>query len=102
MVRPLAVVATVAFLGGVFSGGLQFARAEGYCAEYYSGQRSCGIPTYESCMQSISGVGGTCIEDEFSNIPKGLMQQLMEKRREDWQQTPPAVRDLQSVPPPPQ
>jgi hypothetical protein len=96
MFRSLAALAIIFFFGG------QSVRAEGYCAEYYSGQRSCGIPTYESCMQSVSGVGGTCIEDDFSNIPKGLMQQLMEKRREDWQQTPPAVRDLQSVPPPPQ
>ena len=97
MSRRLAVLAAIVFLGGPHS-----ARAEEYCAEYYDGQRSCGIPTYESCMQSVSGVGGSCIEDNFSNIPKGLMQQLIEKQREDWQQTPPAVRDLQGVPPPPQ
>jgi hypothetical protein len=82
-------------------GGLEVARAAEYCAEYSDGQRSCGIPTYESCLQSVSGVGGTCIEDTFSDIPKSLMQQLMEKRREEWQQTPPAIRDLEAVPPPP-
>jgi hypothetical protein len=84
------------------SADLQPARAVEYCAEFFDGQRRCGIPTYQSCLRTVSGVGGECIEDQFGAIPKGLMEQLMEKRRQEWQPTPPAVRDLEAVPAPPQ
>lgn len=86
----------------IFAVDLEPARAVDYCAQYNDGSRSCGIPTYQSCLDSVRGVGGDCIEDDFGAIPKNLMQQLMEKQREDWQTTPPAVQNLQAVPPPPQ
>jgi hypothetical protein len=98
MFRKLAFFLPVVF----FAGDPGPAAAVEYCAEFFDGQRSCGIPTYQGCLDTVSGVGGECIEDQFGAIPKGLMQQLMEKRREEWQTTPPAVRDLEAVPPPPQ
>ena len=39
------------------------AQAQPYCAMYSDGERNCGIPTWQSCQQSISGVGGFCAPD---------------------------------------
>jgi hypothetical protein len=39
------------------------AQAQPYCAMYSDGERNCGIPTWQSCQQSISGVGGFCVPD---------------------------------------
>jgi hypothetical protein len=39
------------------------AQAQPYCAMYSDGERNCGIPSWQSCQQSISGVGGFCIQD---------------------------------------
>jgi hypothetical protein len=78
------------------------AQAPQYCAMFYDGGRSCGIPTLAMCQETVRGVGGSCEIDTFSDLPKGLMQQLMEKRLEELTDSrPPAVLDLQAVPPPP-
>ena len=37
--------------------------AQPYCAVYNNGTQNCGIPTLQSCEQSVSGVGGTCQPD---------------------------------------
>lgn len=81
--------------------GIAAAQAPQYCAMFYDGGRSCGIPTLDQCQQTVRGVGGTCDIDTFSDLPKGLMQQLMEKRMQDLSNTPPAVRNLEAMPPPP-
>ena len=39
------------------------AQAQPYCAMYSDGERNCGIPSWQSCQQSISGVGGFCTPD---------------------------------------
>lgn len=39
------------------------ARAQTYCAMYNDGERNCGIPSWQSCQQSVSGVGGFCAPD---------------------------------------
>src|SRR5207342_2276234 len=39
------------------------AQAQPYCAMYSDGERNCGIPSWQSCQQSISGVGGFCAPD---------------------------------------
>ena len=78
--------------------GSAMADAPQYCAHYYDGGRACGIPTLESCLQSVGGVGGECEIDNTADIPHNLMQQLLQSRSD----TPPAVRDLDAMPPPPQ
>jgi hypothetical protein len=39
------------------------AQAQPYCANYDNGSRECGIPTMQSCQQSLSGLGGVCEPD---------------------------------------
>ena len=39
------------------------ASAQPYCAVYDNGSQNCGIPTLQSCQQSVSGVGGICEPD---------------------------------------
>jgi hypothetical protein len=73
------------------------AQTQKYCARFYDGGLACGIPSMAMCQQALSGVGGSCEEDHTDEVPKNLMQRLMEARDD----RPPAVRDLQAVPPPP-
>jgi hypothetical protein len=47
-----------------------------YCAMYSNGSRSCGIPTLQMCVQSVSGVGGTCQEDFTDRIPPNFVQRM--------------------------
>ena len=71
--------------------------AQGYCAHFYDGGRSCGIPNLDMCLQTVRGVGGDCEIDNSDEIPKNLMQKLLESRDD----RPPAVRGLDAMPPPP-
>jgi hypothetical protein len=41
----------------------RIASAQPYCAVYDNGSRGCGIPTLQSCQQSVDGVGGICEPD---------------------------------------
>lgn len=50
------------------------ATAQPYCAMYENGTRACGIPTLDSCNQSLVGVGGVCELDQTNQIPPNLMQ----------------------------
>ena len=77
--------------------GTAAAQSQKYCAVFYDGGRSCGIPSFDMCLQTVRGVGGDCQVDNFDEIPKNLMQRLMESRDD----RPPAVRDLDAMPPPP-
>jgi hypothetical protein len=47
-----------------------------YCAMYSNGTRACGIPTLQMCVQTVSGVGGTCQEDFTDLIPPNFAQRL--------------------------
>jgi hypothetical protein len=76
-------------------GGLSIADAAEYCAKYNDGTQNCGIPTFESCQQSVSGVGGECVIDDSGEIPKNLMQRLLEA------QPPPSASFQKSDPMPP-
>lgn len=62
---------SVALLSMAAFGG---AAAQPYCAFYEDGSRACGIPTLQSCTQSVTGVGGYCGPDESQYIPPNLMQ----------------------------
>jgi hypothetical protein len=68
-----------------------------YCADYNDGSQSCGIPTFQMCLQSVSGVGGNCITDNSSQIPPNLMQRWLRQQND----TPPAVQNSDPMPPPP-
>lgn len=46
-----------------------------YCAVYNDGSQSCGIPTFQSCLQTVNGVGGQCTPDNSSQLRPNLMQQ---------------------------
>jgi hypothetical protein len=68
-----------------------------YCANYNDGSQSCGIPTFQSCLQSVSGVGGSCGPDNTSQLRPNLMQRLFNPQ----QFNSPAVQDPDPAMPPP-
>jgi len=37
-----------------------------YCLTNTSGMRSCGFPTIQQCLDSVSGTSGTCARDPFN------------------------------------
>jgi len=43
-------------------------QAQTYCAMYNDGSKSCGIPSLDSCRQTISGAGGYCTPDMTSQM----------------------------------
>lgn len=47
-----------------------------FCALYNNGTRSCGIPTQQMCVQSLSGVGGACVLDQTDQIPPNMVQRM--------------------------
>ena len=49
-------------------------QAQAYCAMYDDGSKNCGIPTLDSCRQSISGVGGYCAPDQTSQMRPDLFE----------------------------
>ena len=77
--------------------GAASAQSQKYCAVFYDGGRSCGIPSFDMCLQTVRGVGGDCEVDNSDEIPQNLMQRLRDARDD----RPPAVRDLDAMPPPP-
>jgi hypothetical protein len=52
-----------------------------YCAHYSVGTTSCGIPTLQSCLDSVSGVGGYCGPDQSAEIPVNFRQLFRGKPR---------------------
>jgi hypothetical protein len=49
------------------------AHAQPWCAMYDDGTPpNCGIPTFQSCEQSISGAGGSCVPDVGQQRAPGL------------------------------
>ena len=69
-----------------------------YCAQYNDGTQSCGIPTLQSCEDSVRGVGGTCQIDDSAAIPENLFQRWRDAQQADQKPSSPALDD---VPPPP-
>ena len=83
--------------------------AQPYCAMYENGTRACGIPTLESCTQSLEGVGGTCELDQTQAIPPNFFQRQFEQSNRATQERlhPRAPSQdqpggLDWMPPPPQ
>lgn len=70
-----------------------------FCALYSGGNQQCGFPTFESCQQAVSGLGGMCIQATVDVSRQNLLQRLEQPRQ---QNLPP--EDLSGgtwVPPPP-
>lgn len=78
--------------------GLTVQAAAQYCAVYNDGSQSCGIPTFQSCLQSVSGVGGNCVADNTSKIPPNLMQRWFNRQQNE---SPPAIQNSDPMPLPP-
>jgi|SRR5215204_5408822 hypothetical protein len=77
-------------------------QAQAYCAMYDDGSKNCGIPTLDSCRQSISGVGGYCAPDQTSQMRPDLFERP--RLFPDLQNSvPPATspQDPNWMPPPP-
>jgi len=58
-----------ALLGESISASAQSARSYPFCAIYYgidaTGTPSCSFDTREQCMETISGIGGFCIANQY-------------------------------------
>ncbi len=52
------------------------AASAAYCAMYTNGSRACGIPSLEMCVQTVTGVGGSCQQDFTDQIPPNFVQRL--------------------------
>lgn len=71
---------------------------QAYCAFYNDGTQSCGIPTLQSCEDSVRGVGGMCHPDDSAQIPPNFFQRWQAARQANNIPHSPA---LDNVPPPP-
>jgi hypothetical protein len=76
------------------------ATAQPFCANFSDGQRACGIPTFQSCLDTISGLGGSCGPDVTSQIPPNFMQRRRMRNNFD---RPPSQQPggFDWMPPPP-
>ena len=70
--------------GVIFAAALgagRTAQAQPYCAVYDDGEQNCGIPTLQSCeqsvSQSVSGVGGSCQPDTTSQLPPNTFDRFV-------------------------
>jgi len=81
------------------------ASAQPYCAVYNSGTQNCGIPTLQSCEQSVSGVGGICQPDNTAQLRpdffsrRRLQQAIEGDNPSSGENNPPGGPDF--MPPPP-
>jgi len=71
---------------------------QAYCAFYNDGTQSCGIPTLQSCEDSVRGVGGMCHPDDSAQIPPNFFQRWRAAQQANSIPRSPALDD---VPPPP-
>jgi hypothetical protein len=64
---------TGALLGESIGASAQSARSYPVCAIYYgidaNGTPSCTFDTRQQCMETISGIGGFCIDNQFYHGP---------------------------------
>ena len=81
------------FLAVMLDDARHIVHAQPYCAMYDNGTQDCGIPTLQSCDQSISGVGGYCAPDTTSQLRPNLIDRL----RADQFGQDPMRRPLQTL-----
>jgi len=78
------------------------AQAQPYCAMYNDGSKDCGIPTIESCRESVSGVGGICTPDETSQMrPDFFNRRRLFQQLQGGMPLGPPADNLDQLPPPP-
>ena len=83
----------------------RIASAQPYCAVYNDGTQNCGIPTLQSCEQSVSGVGGICEPDNTAQLRpdffsrRRLQQAIEGDNPASGENNPPGGPDF--MPPPP-
>ena len=58
-----------------------------WCAAYRNGSNNCGFTTIEQCQASVSGVGGSCVPNQFYTGPDKTSAQRSPKQA---QRKPPA------------
>ena len=63
-----------------------------WCAAYRNGSNNCGFTTIEQCQASVSGVGGSCVPNQFYTGPEKSSAQRPQKQ---VQRKPPAERRAQ-------
>jgi hypothetical protein len=92
----------------VIAGGLDAQHSGGaqpYCAVYSDGPPNCGIPTLQSCEQSILGVGGMCQPDRTAQMRPNLLGDGALRRDLQGSPAPPdpnnSPLDPNWMPPPP-
>src|SRR5262245_1721019 len=63
-----------------------------WCAAYRNGSNNCGFTTIEQCRASVSGVGGSCVPNQFYTGPEKTSAQRPQRQ---VQRKPPAERRAQ-------
>jgi hypothetical protein len=104
---PRTALRCVVFAGailvacGLFAG--RGAQAQTWCAEYNDGTQECGIPSEQSCRESVSGVGGLCEPDDDKRKARGprLLQRLFDPAAPQASPNNLPMSDPQDMPPPP-
>jgi hypothetical protein len=51
-----------------------------WCAAYRNGSNNCGFTTIEQCRESVSGVGGSCVPNQFYTGPDKTSAQRSPKQ----------------------
>jgi hypothetical protein len=76
-----------ALLGESIGASAQSARSYPVCAIYYgidaTGTPSCSFDTRQQCMETISGIGGFCIDNQYYHGPVATLPgrtRVMRKR----------------------
>jgi hypothetical protein len=63
----MRVIAVIVTLFGIFSAFIHVARADGtWCARYPEGASNCGFYSFAQCEATVSGRGGFCEQNGFS------------------------------------
>ena len=63
-----------------------------WCAAYRNGSNNCGFTTIEQCQASVSGVGGSCVPNQFYTGPDKTSAQRSPRQA---QRKPPPERRAQ-------
>jgi hypothetical protein len=63
-----------------------------WCASYRNGGNDCGFTTVEQCRASVSGVGGSCVPNQFYTGPEKTSAQRSPRQA---QRKPPAEHRAQ-------
>jgi uncharacterized protein DUF3551 len=59
-----------------------------WCAVYggsMNGSSNCGFTTWQQCMATVSGIGGSCEPNQFYNLRRPVSRSKASKKRRDYQ-----------------